>query len=217
MTLIVENRQVSAGTAGIDTFARARDLVVSGANAILKSSIRQVPMIAQSVAAETLDFIEDALQRDLDDGTLIADRLSGVDLLAQLNAEGISWRDLARLAEVSVPALQKWRKGERMSASNKYKVAKIVALFRILREQMISEPTSWLESPVKPGVSLSKMDILLADRFDLVLSLASRELTSDSAEKVLDKFDPEWRKKFQDESAEVFIDSDGFKSIRVKA
>ena len=174
-------------------------------------------MIAQSVAAETLDFIESAMKRDLDDGTLAADRESGLELLTELNAEGISWRDLARLAEVSVPALQKWRRGERMAPSNKYKVAKIVALFRLLREQMISEPTSWLESPVKPGVSLSKMDMLVADRFDLVLSLASRELTSDAAEKVLNLFDPEWRRKYQDDSVEVFVDSDGFKSMRVKA
>ncbi len=217
MTLIIQDRSVTAGTAGIDTFARARDLIASGADAILKSQIRLVPMIAQSVAAETLDFIESAMQRDLDDGTLAADRESGLELLTELNAEGISWRDLARLADVSVPALQKWRRGERMAPSNKYKVAKIVALFRLLREQTISEPTSWLESPVKPGVSLAKMDLLLADRFDLVLSLASRELTSDAAEKVLNLFDPEWRRKYQDDSVEVFVDSDGFKSMRVKA
>ena len=113
MTMIIQDRSVTAGTAGIDTFARARDLIASGADAILKSQIRHVPMIAQSVAAETLDFIESAMKRDLDDGTLAADRESGLELLTELNAEGISWRDLARLAEVSVPALQKWRRGER--------------------------------------------------------------------------------------------------------
>jgi hypothetical protein len=39
----------------------------------------------------------------------------GVYLLSRLSDSGLAWRDVARLTGVTVPAVQKWRRGEGMT------------------------------------------------------------------------------------------------------
>lgn len=142
----------------------------------------------------------------------------GRTLLVELGDAGLAWRDVARLVGVSVPAVQKWRRGEGITGANRLKLARIVALLTYLSDNMIDEPASWLEIPVRPGVAVSKMDLLIAGRYDLVLELASDEYSSvETTIDVLDEFDPDWRTTRVDEQFEVYIASDGTPAIRPRS
>lgn len=141
----------------------------------------------------------------------------GRTLLAELGDSGMAWRDVARLVGVSVPAVQKWRRGEGITGANLLKIAGVVALLMCLRENMIDEPVSWLEIPIRPGVQVTPLDLFMSGRTDLVLELSNEEYTSvEATTEVLDEFDPEWRSTRVDENFEVFVASDGIPSLRAR-
>lgn len=139
------------------------------------------------------------------------------ELLDMVYEAGFAWRDVARLANVSVPAVQKWRRGDRSTGQNRYRVAKLVAFLDVLSDHFVVDAASWLEMPVKEGVELSRLDLLAKNRFDLVLELISDDGDPRSAEEVLEEFDPEWRSVLVDSAFETFMASDGVVSIRPKA
>ena len=62
---------------------------------------------------------------------------------------GFAWRDVARMASVSVPALRKWRMGETASPANQLRLARVVALCEVIEEKCpdISDVASWFELP----------------------------------------------------------------------
>jgi len=107
-----------------------------------------------------------------------------------------------------------------MSAANRFKVAKVVALLELLEEGLIIEPVSWLEMPLKEGVELTAMDLLFAGRYDLVLEFADDSFDDPSAripvEKVLDEFDPDWRSSRVDHVFESVRAGDGSISIQMR-
>jgi len=142
-----------------------------------------------------------------------ASRKSAQDNLMFLNAVGMAWRDVARILNVSVAAIQKWRRGEGVQGDNRLKISKIVALIKFLEENFVTDPASWLEMPVKDGVMLTRIDLLAAGRYDLVLELGEFEQSA-PADSVLDEFDPTWRITRVDNNFEVFTASDGVPSIR---
>jgi len=139
----------------------------------------------------------------------------GTGLLAELSERGMAWRDVARLVNVSVPAVQKWRRGEGITGENRLRLAGVVAVLVCLDRKMVNEPVSWLEMPVLRDVSVSAMDLLAADRYDLVLELAADDpvIGTDRAQ-VLNEFDPQWRTRHVDDNFEVFEADDGILSIR---
>jgi len=142
----------------------------------------------------------------------------GASLLAELGEKGMAWRDVARLVGVSVPAVQKWRRGEGITGANRLKLAGISALLTCLEEQMITEPVSWLEIPVRDRVAVCPLDLMVAGRHDIVLELASDEHASvETTNEVLDEFDPDWQTTRVDDQFEVFIASDGVRSVRPRA
>ncbi len=141
----------------------------------------------------------------------------GQYLLDQLGEQGMAWRDVARMVGVSVAAVQKWRRGEGITGANRLKLAGIVALLAYLRDNMISEPVSWLEVPIRQGVSVSALDLLIAGRYDLVLELANDEHSPvETANDVLDEFDPSWHTTRVEDRFEVFTAADGVPSIRLR-
>lgn len=127
----------------------------------------------------------------------------------------MAWRDVARLVNVSVPAVQKWRRGDGMTGENRFRLAGVLALLVCLENKMVNQPVSWLEMPVLRDVSVSAMDLIAADRYDLVLELAA-DVTADEGQRIqaLDEFDPAWRATRVDEKFEVFEAEDGILSIR---
>lgn len=142
----------------------------------------------------------------------------GRSLLEELGDLGMAWRDVARLVGVSVAAVQKWRRGDGITGANRLKLAGIVALLAYLQENMISAPVSWLEVPVRQGVSVCRLDLLIAGRYDLVLELANDEAAPvETANDVLDEFDPNWHTTRVEDRFEVFTAADGVPSIRLRA
>lgn len=159
----------------------------------------------------------EALLRSLEERQYRFASQSGLELLEALSDAGFAWRDIARLAHVSVPAVQKWRRGEGITGANRLRLAKIVALLDVLDEHLIAQPASWLEMPVKEGVALSRLTLLAEGRYELVLELISDEQDFVSVDAVLDEYDPEWRNKFIDDRFEAFTAADGIVSIRPRS
>jgi len=169
----------------------------------------------RDLGPRTAELRRSALLRHWEELQRSAVSRDGRSLLTELGEAGMAWRDVARLAGVSVPAVQKWRRGEGITGANRLKLAGIVALLNFLRENMIDEPVSWLEIPVRTGVGVCALDLLVAGRYDLVLELSSDEYSSlETATEVLDEFDPDWRTTRVNDQFEVYIASDGVPSIR---
>lgn len=134
------------------------------------------------------------------------------DLLDRLSSLGFSWRDLARLVGVSIPALRKWRNGEPASGENRLRVARLAAFCEIVSEQyLIDDPVSWLEIPLHIDAPVTGIDLVASDRLDLAFRLAGDE--GADPESVLDQFEPDWRDRYRT-SVEVFTADDGLPGLR---
>lgn len=134
-------------------------------------------------------------------------------LLNDLSDQGFSWRDIARVSGVSVPAVRKWRNGGSATGENRRRVAMIVALCEMARDQyLIDDAAGWLEAPLHPEAPVTALDLVAAQRFDLALLLASDRGTD--PERVLDQFDPEWRQRYAS-TVEVFTAPDGLPGVRL--
>ena len=170
--------------------------------------------LVSDLHSDTVGLRRQGLVEELEDRQQVVAASAGADLLEVLSDTGFAWRDVARLAQVSVPAVQKWRRGDGMTGANRYRIAKVVALMDVLANHFVSEPVSWLEMPVKEGVELSRLDLVLEGRFDLVLELISDDGDPVSVAAVLDEFRPDWRESLADDEFETFIAPDGIVSIR---
>lgn len=141
-----------------------------------------------------------------------AERLT--DLLRSLGEAGFAWRDVARLVGVSVPALRKWRQGESATGENRLKVARLRALCELLQEKaMITDPVSWLEVPLVRDAPTCGLDLLAADRADLVFRRALHH--GADPETILDEFEPAWRSTYCG-AVEIFEAEDGLPGLRLR-
>ena len=134
-------------------------------------------------------------------------------LLDQLSDLGFSWRDIARVVGVSVPALRKWRLGGAATGENRQRVATLVAFCDIAGSRFhLPDIASWLETPLDTQAPLTGLDMMAGDRFDLVLRLV-RDWGSDP-QTVLDDFEPDWRDRYSS-PVEVFTGPDGMPGLRL--
>lgn len=134
-------------------------------------------------------------------------------LLNDLADLGFSWRAIARMVGVSVPALQKWRKGERPSAANRHKLASLLAACDFISTHLyVEEIGQWFEMPVIEDVPITPIDLWSAGHQLLVFEHVTQHL---APEEVMNQFDSEWRERFQS-NFETFIAADGERSIRMK-
>lgn len=135
-------------------------------------------------------------------------------LLDELSGLGFSWRDIARVAGVSVPAVRKWRNGAPATGENRKRVAMVVAVCELARDQyLIDDVAGWMETPLHADAPVTVLDLVAHQRFDLVLELASDYGTD--PERVLDEFDPEWRTRYES-GVEVFVAADGLPGLRLR-
>lgn len=140
-------------------------------------------------------------------------RSSVATLLEQIGSLGFAWRDVARLIGVSVPAIQKWRRGEGTSGENRARVASLVAACDLIAEHYLVEDLgTWFEVPLVVGVPLTPLDLYAAERLDLVFDHASGHT---DPEEILTAFEPEWRERYRT-TFEVFRAADGELAIRPK-
>ncbi|MBT2551265.1 helix-turn-helix domain-containing protein [Arthrobacter sp. ISL-65] len=135
------------------------------------------------------------------------------DLLQVLADQGFAWRDIARMLGVSVPAIQKWRKGEKASGENRHRIASLVAAQDLIASKgRIQEIESWFEMPVTEGIPVTPIDLWASGETFLVLEYASGHLDPEEA---LTRFDPSWRTTYES-PFETFRGEDGQMSIRSK-
>ena len=170
-----------------------------------------------SLHAPASEFFEgtvtDMLNAQLHEEANRLAKQNAANLLDQLNDLGFSWRDVARVAGVSVPALRKWRLGGSATSQNRYQVATIAALCEMLHHlYLISDVASWLEARIHPEAPVTGLDVMAKGRFDLLLSLA-RDDKADP-EPVLDELEPRWREKYAS-PVEVFVAPDGMPGLRL--
>lgn len=158
----------------------------------------------------------DLLILDLEDRTSERAKDAPRAALEQLSEYGFAWRDIARILGVSVPAVNKWRKGEGITGPNRLKIARLLALLDMLRNQFVQEPASWLEMPIRDGVALTPITLLANNRYDLVLELASADMGAGTKEEILNEYAPDWRTKLVDDTFETFVDNEGVVGIRPK-
>lgn len=141
-------------------------------------------------------------------------RASTAEMLDELAELGFAWRDVARLVGVSVPAVQKWRRGERASGERRRQVASLLAACDLIAEHYeVREIASWFEMPLVADAPVTPIDLYIGKRPDLVFEYASGYA---DPEQILTQFDGEWRQRYRSDF-EVFRAEDGDLSIRPKA
>ena len=138
---------------------------------------------------------------------------SGVQLLEELASLGFAWRHIAQMIGVSVPAIQKWRRGEGMSPENLAKVAELLATCDLIEPNFVFDVAAWFEIPIMPPVPVRPLDLYAAGCVDLLLDWVSQQ--ERDPEKVLTGFDRNWRERYATEF-EVFEADDGHLSLRRK-
>ena len=86
-------------------------------------------------------------------------------LVEELGDLGFSWRDVARIAGVSLPALHRWRQGVSTSGGNVKRAAMLVVLCETARgDRGIDDVVGRLEAPIGPAAPLTGMDLVVNDR-----------------------------------------------------
>lgn len=134
-------------------------------------------------------------------------------LLDRLSDLGFSWRDIARIVGVSVPALRKWRLGGAATGENRQRIATLVAFCDVAGSRFhLPDIASWLETPLHAQTPLTGLDMMAGGRFDLALRLV-RDWGSDP-QTVLDEFEPDWRNRYSS-PVEVFAGPDGMPGLRL--
>lgn len=127
---------------------------------------------------------------------------------------GMAWTNIAEIADVSVSAVRKWRKGNDASPESRSRLAKFAALLDTLEEESgIKDPATWMEMelPLAAGYYIRPLDLYLDGKDMALLDIAEQR---GHVEHILDEIRPDWRagrSKF-----EVFEDTDGMRSIRVR-
>lgn len=165
-------------------------------------------ILSQDVAAMHLRALGVQLEARTDEA---AKRAVG-DLLAELADLGFSWREIARLVGVTVPAVRKWRQGEATTGHHRRAIARLVAFVHVLRsDHVVQDVPSWLEMPLSTS-TITGLDVYEGGRCDLLLAFAANHITSDD---VLDGIDTPWRQK-TDDRFEIFTADDGEQGIRLR-
>jgi hypothetical protein len=142
-------------------------------------------------------------------------RFSVADMLSDIAELGFAWRDVARLVGVSVPAVQKWRRGAGVSGESRLRVGSLLAACDVLAKRcLVQDIASWFEMPLVADVPITPMDLYVSERPDLVFDFAGGHIAD--PEQVLTDFDPDWRERYRSDF-EVFQSDDGQRSIRPKA
>lgn len=127
---------------------------------------------------------------------------------------GMAWSHIAEIADVSVSAVRKWRKGNDASPESRSRLAKFAALLDTLEEEeRIEDPATWMEMelPLAAGYYIRPLDLYLNGQDMALLDIAQHRRP---VEHVLDDVRPGWRATRS--RFEVFDDTDGMRSIRVR-
>ena len=138
------------------------------------------------------------------------------NLLTKLANWGFAWRDIARMVGVSVPALQKWRKGDRPSPDNARRLADLVAGCEVIQKfnPQITDIAMWFEAPIVSEAPITPVDLWASGNEQLVFEHARVDGDVDP-NITMDSFDSDWRERYRSDF-ETFTAADGGISIRMR-
>lgn len=137
------------------------------------------------------------------------------DMLTSLWASGLSWRDIARLLEVSVAAVQKWRSGEKMTPKNFARLRDFVAAYDMVAAHKPGiDIASWLYVPIVTDAPVTPLHFWSKGDAEGFFEYALGDLAPEAA---LDRFDPDWRARYRDDGLETFEGADGNMIIATKS
>lgn len=142
----------------------------------------------------------------------------GQVLLGELADLGFAWRDIAKMIGVSVPAIQKWRRGEGLTGENARKLASLVAGCEIIQKfnPVIIDVAMWFEVPIVDEAPVTPIDLWATGNQQLVFEHARVDVSSRvDPYDTMDSFDPNWREKYRSDF-ETFRAADGELSIRAR-
>jgi hypothetical protein len=133
--------------------------------------------------------------------------------LDRLVERGMGWTDIALVAGVPVSAVRAWYRGGGSDVDSGRSLAALDRFLDGLEQGGIPDPVGWMEDYLllPSGYTIRPMDLYLEGRDAAVLALADRP---DDHEGALDETFPAWRSRISD--WEVFVDTDGERSIRLR-
>jgi hypothetical protein len=167
--------------------------------------------ITATVTEDVADVHHRSFHLQLDTRVARLAKLDPAKLLDQLADVGFAWRDIARMIRVSVPALRRWRSGERPTGDNRRAIAQLLALVQIITDQ-VYEPASWMEMQISSAAPTTALDLYADGHYQVIFDLATGNITPDTA---LDSVQPDWRERFRSDW-EVGVADDGEPYIRPK-
>jgi transcriptional regulator with XRE-family HTH domain len=134
-------------------------------------------------------------------------------MLGEIGSLGFAWRDVARMLGVSVAAVQKWRRGEGVTGTNRRKIASLLAFCDMITQRHgVDEIASWFEMPLTADCPVTPIDMYAEEQPRIIFDYAGNH---SDPEQALTEFDPEWRERYRS-SFEVYEAADGELSIRAK-
>lgn len=106
---------------------------------------------------------------------------------------GASWSDIARMADVSVPALRKWRADGGATPIKKARLASIAAFMHVLSQLGIEEPADWIAAPIIDGFTVAPRHLYTPANAGILIEFATGTCPPDS---ILDTLAPSWRQYY---------------------
>lgn len=125
---------------------------------------------------------------------------------------GLSASEIARAADMPQSAVRKWRKGVEPNVDEVARADLLDDLLDDLHDLGIAEPAAWMGERFAEGFTVTRWDLYLARRYELLKANAGGEV--DDVE-MLGMFDPDWRRTYWTSST-TFLAEDGHLSIREK-
>ena len=104
---------------------------------------------------------------------------------------GFAWADIAKMLNVSVPAIRKWRMHGGVSPDNHHKLAELAAFVQVLvATAQVHSPANWLLLRLVPGYTVISRDLYSSENAPLIVDYACENI---AAEMMLDELVPDWR------------------------
>lgn len=136
------------------------------------------------------------------------------ELLDRLSDEyGLMWLSIARVAQVSVPGLRKWRQGGSPTLPKKLALARLLSACEQLTEIGVPDVASWLNTPIRLDQNRLRLELLTLDEGGRTLIALAQDTISPS--QALDDLDPAWRERHATPTTEVTVSPDGYGTVHV--
>ena len=209
----VESALGTRATAGDSTFRRNLTETRLTPPRLTTTEVGGIRGVARALRDDVDDLHKRTHENEWRKAAAERGKASVMSMLTELADLGFAWRDIARMVGVSVPAVQKWRKGEKASGDSRHRIASLLAACDLITSNyMVDGIASWFEMPLSSSAPVTPIVLYAANRADLVFEFASGQV---DPEALLSEFDPDWRERYRSDF-EVFEAGDGNRSIRMK-